>query len=72
MDTRQQRELIKLAPYFQAASDSDKDHGPEVEDIAELDLNTGSAIAATSVDHTPSHAIPIPQSYEETMRSTHA
>lgn len=62
----------QLILTFQAASVSDKDHGPEDEDIAEWDLNIGSAIASTSVDHTPLHAIQIPQSYEGVMTSTHA
>lgn len=34
MDARHQRVLNKLAPYLQAASASDVDHGPEDEDIA--------------------------------------
>lgn len=60
-DVRQQRKLNNLAPNLRAASDSDEEQEPEDEDIAGLDLviNTWSAIAATSVDHTPPHDMSI-------------
>lgn len=72
MNAIQHRLPSKFAPYLQKASDSDEDHVPEAEDIAEWDIKAGSAITSTEVDPAPSNAILISQkSHDESMQSAH-
>lgn len=74
MDARQQRELNRPAPYLHTASDSDEEYESGDEDTTGWDLEPESAIAGTSFssDHTVSHAISVPQSYDEATRSKYA